>query len=385
MANATTPTTTATGKAKTPTATPAGKSKTTASAATATGKAKTPAATATGKPTTATKAGATAPAPAAGGGVAINPTNLPPDAPGALAWTDYAIKYSQETGVPAEIILAIIQAESGGNQYAVGDSGASVGLFQMHDRGAGYGLTVEQRYDPAVQFEKMIPKIVAAYNQGVALGLVGRDLAVYTGYYAEKPAAGNEANYAYGYDVVTSYTSTGVVTIGAAPTNLPSGGTPAAPWAGWYAKGGSRGAAPLSGYSSDLTAYTGQGVTEGLYNQGPTTFSGGGGGGSPAPYGSGPSNGYSAGGNPTPYSSGPATGYGAASAATGVLAGFFGSLFGGAAYQQSRVDQGDTVELIGTPLGPLGIPKETLWAGGGILVGVILIAGGVFLIARKFD
>jgi len=372
-----TSTTAATGKSKTPTGTAAGKSKSTTPAASgkSTGSG---GGTATGKSKTTTTQTTTTPAAGGGGtGVAINPTNLPPDAPGSLAWTDYAIQYSQQTGVPAEIILSLIQAESGGNQYIVGDGGASVGLFQLHERGVGAGLTVEQRYDPATQFDLMAPRIKAAYEQGVALGLVGRDLAVYTGYYAEKPAAGGEANYAYAYDVVTSYLATGVATIGVAPTNLPSGGTPAAPWAGWYAKGGSRGAAPLAGYSTDLADYNGQGVVEGLYAGGAETFSGGSGGYT-----------QNASGAWVPIASaspGSGSSGGSAASVVGSLASGFAALFSGAAFQQSRVDSGDTVELFGTPLGPLGVPTSSLWGGGFVVAGLIIAALAAFLIAKGFD
>jgi soluble lytic murein transglycosylase-like protein len=105
--------------------------------------------------------------------------------------------------VPAEFILALIKAESNGNPRAVGDAGHSVGLFQLHDRGVGYGYTVEQRYDPALQFSLMMPRIAAAYNAGVAKGLGGRQLAMFVGQQAERPAAAAVPRYGVAYDQIT--------------------------------------------------------------------------------------------------------------------------------------------------------------------------------------
>lgn len=378
--------TTTTGKTTTTTPAPGGKSTTTTKAATPKPKSNTTPAP-SGKSTAGRSSGSSSSAPSGGGGptssttvgsvgsgTAINPVSLPADAPGSFAWTDYAVKVGAEIGVPPEIILSLIQAESGGNQYIVGDSGASVGLFQLHERGVGYGLTVEERYDPETQFRLMAPRIQAAYQQGVALGLTGRDLAMYTGYYAEKPAAGSEANYAYAYDVVTGYLA-GNIQIGGAPTNLPSGGTPAAPWSS-YARGGSRGSPlvgggtlPAGGYASSSS---GSGVVEGLYNNGPTTFS--------SQYGSSGSTGSGVVG-------GIVSGVGSTlgiSQAVGSIASGILTLFQGAAFQQSRVDSGETVELFGTPLGPLAIPRETLFGGGFVLVGLILLAGGAYLVSKEF-
>lgn len=46
-------------------------------------------------------------------------------------------------------IAAQINQESGWNPFAVGDSGHSVGLLQLHDLGQGAGMTVAERQDPA--------------------------------------------------------------------------------------------------------------------------------------------------------------------------------------------------------------------------------------------
>jgi len=117
-------------------------------------------------------------------------------------WREMAAQYGQQHGVPPEYILALILAESGGRADAVGDGGHSVGLFQLHDRGVGTGYTVEQRQDPRLQFELMMPRIARAYQQGLARGLSGAPLAVYVGREAERPAAGAERRYGVTYQQI---------------------------------------------------------------------------------------------------------------------------------------------------------------------------------------
>lgn len=71
----------------------------------------------------------------------------------------------RDTAIVALGLLSTIDAESGGRVDAVGDAGHSVGLFQMHDQGAGFGLTVAQRQNPDVQFrhaEKIAKSVESA-------------------------------------------------------------------------------------------------------------------------------------------------------------------------------------------------------------------------------
>lgn len=88
-------------------------------------------------------------------------------------------------------VAAAVLHESGFNPQAVGDGGASHGLFQMHDRGAGAGMTIEERQDPWIASSKMIPRFARAYYDGLARGLTGEELVSHTARYAERP---------YGYD-----------------------------------------------------------------------------------------------------------------------------------------------------------------------------------------
>jgi TP901 family phage tail tape measure protein len=55
-----------------------------------------------------------------------------------------ALKY----GIDPAIALALAKAESTLNPRAIGDAGASVGLFQLHERGQGAGMSVADRQDP---------------------------------------------------------------------------------------------------------------------------------------------------------------------------------------------------------------------------------------------
>lgn len=112
---------------------------------------------------------------------------------GAMRYKDMAEHYGAQYGVPAQFILPLIQAESGGNPNAVGDNGASVGLFQIHKI---HGKSVEWRQNPQNQFEFMMPRIKRAYDQGVAQGLTGRRLAEFVGGKAEGSAP--QYHYRYG-------------------------------------------------------------------------------------------------------------------------------------------------------------------------------------------
>lgn len=47
------------------------------------------------------------------------------------------------------ILAAQINQESGWDPFAVGDSGHSIGLLQLHDQGQGAGMSVIERQDPA--------------------------------------------------------------------------------------------------------------------------------------------------------------------------------------------------------------------------------------------
>jgi hypothetical protein len=59
---------------------------------------------------------------------------------------------------PEVVAAAIINAlaESALNPDASGDGGNSIGLFQLHARGGGHGMTVAQRRDPVQNTQRII-------------------------------------------------------------------------------------------------------------------------------------------------------------------------------------------------------------------------------------
>jgi hypothetical protein len=71
-------------------------------------------------------------------------------------------------GLPLFVAAAAVvnaYAESGLNPRAVGDGGASVGLFQLHIKGAGAGLSVAQRMDPTLNTQRILQVLLG--KQGV--------------------------------------------------------------------------------------------------------------------------------------------------------------------------------------------------------------------------
>jgi hypothetical protein len=107
---------------------------------------------------------------------------------------------AQANAVPDLIPLAIMMAESEGDPGAEGDwTGGrkgvgiplSIGLFQLHERGMGAGMSREARMDPYTNASKAVPRIAQAYKTAVESGLRGEALvrAVYD--MAINPGGGN--------------------------------------------------------------------------------------------------------------------------------------------------------------------------------------------------
>jgi len=84
-------------------------------------------------------------------------------------------------GVSEPEVLAVMMAESGGNPGAIGDSGHSIGLWQLHDAGAGAHMTDDDRLSIARSTAVAIDWLAqlveqcggwqgawSAYNQGYA-------------------------------------------------------------------------------------------------------------------------------------------------------------------------------------------------------------------------
>ena len=100
----------------------------------------------------------------------------------------------RKAGYPAGIALAAIanaRHESDISNEAVGDSGSSVGLFQLHKNGAGKGMSTADRMDPYKNTARIIKeadmygsKMMTAYNSGASVA----DLSVIFGRDIERPA-----------------------------------------------------------------------------------------------------------------------------------------------------------------------------------------------------
>lgn len=74
-------------------------------------------------------------------------------------------------GYAREVAAAAIvnaYAESRLDPRAVGDRGRAVGLFQLHDKGAGAGLSVAQRQDPGTNIATLLQRERAALSKLVA-------------------------------------------------------------------------------------------------------------------------------------------------------------------------------------------------------------------------
>lgn len=78
-------------------------------------------------------------------------------------------------GIPEPVIAAALVnavAESGLNANAVGDGGHSIGIFQLNDNGAGYGMTVESRKNvdrntEAILADQGVKAVLDAHKSGV--------------------------------------------------------------------------------------------------------------------------------------------------------------------------------------------------------------------------
>lgn len=82
-----------------------------------------------------------------------------------LANVDVIDEQFAAAGLPpiaAAAAVANAYAESKLNERAVGDGGNSVGLFQLHIKGVGHDMSVEERQDPATNTKAMLKRMVLA-------------------------------------------------------------------------------------------------------------------------------------------------------------------------------------------------------------------------------
>ena len=94
-------------------------------------------------------------------------------------WDSLLNRMGQKHNVPPMFLKAVMLIESGGRPDAVGDSGHSVGLFQLHDMGYGHGMG-DLRFDPEANTDRAARGLAEAWQAGERAG--------YTGEYALRAA-----------------------------------------------------------------------------------------------------------------------------------------------------------------------------------------------------
>ena len=98
-------------------------------------------------------------------------------------------RMGQKYNVPPLFLKAVMLSESGGRPDAIGDSGHSVGLFQLHDQGYGAGMG-DARFDPETNAERAARGLAEAWHAGERAGYTG-EYAVRSAYnYSFNPGGG---------------------------------------------------------------------------------------------------------------------------------------------------------------------------------------------------
>lgn len=74
----------------------------------------------------------------------------------------------RKAGLPANVAAAAIANawhESRLNPLAAGDNGQSIGLFQLYSKGAGHGMTIEDRKDPIINTKRIIEVVKKRWDK----------------------------------------------------------------------------------------------------------------------------------------------------------------------------------------------------------------------------
>lgn len=104
-------------------------------------------------------------------------------------WDSMLNRLGQKYNVPPLFLKAVMLIESGGRPDAVGDGGASVGLFQLHERGYGHGMG-DTRYDPETNADRAARGLAEAWHAGERAGYTG-EFAIRSAYdYSFNPGGG---------------------------------------------------------------------------------------------------------------------------------------------------------------------------------------------------
>jgi hypothetical protein len=127
-------------------------------------------------------------------------------------WDSLLNRLGNKYKVPPLFLKAVMLSESGGRPDAVGDSGHSVGLFQLHDRGYGAGMG-DSRFDPEINADRGARGLGEAWQAGEKAGF-GGEKAVRAAYnYSFNPGGG----WAYQGDSVVKYMNQLLAEQGQAP------------------------------------------------------------------------------------------------------------------------------------------------------------------------
>lgn len=106
----------------------------------------------------------------------------------------------QKYNVPPLFLKAVMLSESAGRPDAIGDNGRSVGLFQLHEQGYGYGMG-DARFDPETNIDRATQGLAEAWHAGQRSGYSG-EYAVRAAYdYSFNPGGG----FAYQGDSVVKH------------------------------------------------------------------------------------------------------------------------------------------------------------------------------------
>lgn len=88
-------------------------------------------------------------------------------------WDQMLNRLGARYNVPPLLLKSVMLIESGGDPSAVGDNGHSVGLFQLHDQGYGYGMG-DARFDPEANADRAARGLAESWHDvTVRQGLIG--------------------------------------------------------------------------------------------------------------------------------------------------------------------------------------------------------------------
>lgn len=116
-------------------------------------------------------------------------TPLRPSASERDRWDELLNRVGRKYNVPPLFLKAVMLAESGGDPNAVGDGGHSVGLFQLHDQGYGYGMG-DLRFDPEANADRAARGLADGWRAALRAGYEGEALVRAAYDYSFNPGGG---------------------------------------------------------------------------------------------------------------------------------------------------------------------------------------------------